>query len=100
MRWVISSLAHGQPPAPKWQGQQVHNCGQNPDRIPSSAEMAAAGNDTGELSHITGKHLYLCLLVSRCDDKMGFIFGLYKEDFLLLRSILDAEIKHTLGNVC
>lgn len=41
---------------------------------PSSTEVAAA--HTGEFSHITGKHLCLCPLVSRCNDKTGFIFGL------------------------
>lgn len=41
---------------------------------PSSSEVAAA--HTGEFSHITGKHLCLSLLVSTCNDKMRFIFGL------------------------
>lgn len=64
---------------------------------PSPTEVAAA--HTGEFSHSTGKHLCLSLLVSKCNDKIGFLFGLQNENFLLLQSILDTEIKDALCKV-
>lgn len=70
----VNSLAMYDHQLPERKGSKDTVVGKILTGHPSSTEVPAAHTD--ELTHITGKHLCLSLLVSRCKDKMGFIFGL------------------------